>query len=35
VDSSKTRDLLGWKPVVTVDEALQKTAEAFLATRNK
>jgi nucleoside-diphosphate-sugar epimerase len=24
VDSSKTRDLLGWKPVVTMDEALER-----------
>ena len=24
VDSSKARDLLGWKPVVTMDEALEK-----------
>lgn len=33
VDISKTRDLLGWTPPVTVDEALQKTARAFLAQR--
>jgi nucleoside-diphosphate-sugar epimerase len=24
VDSSKARDLLGWKPVVTMDEALER-----------
>ena len=35
VDSSKTRDLLGWTPVVSVDEALRKTATAFMATRIK
>jgi len=33
VDSSKARDLLGWKPVVTVDEALQQTADAFMVSR--
>ncbi|MBN2647673.1 MAG: UDP-glucose 4-epimerase, partial [Thiotrichales bacterium] len=26
VDSSKARDLLGWQPVVTMDEALEKMA---------
>ncbi len=26
VDSSKARDLLGWKPVVTMDEQLAKMA---------
>lgn len=35
VDSSKARDLLGWKPVVTVDEALQKTADAFNSLHKK
>ncbi|MBV5338546.1 MAG: SDR family oxidoreductase [Deltaproteobacteria bacterium] len=35
VDSSKARDLLGWKPVVTVDEALQKTADAYKALHKK
>jgi len=29
VDSSKARDLLGWQPVVTMDEQLKKTAEAY------
>jgi nucleoside-diphosphate-sugar epimerase len=33
VDSSKTQDILGWKPVVTVDEALKKTADAFYVSR--
>jgi len=28
VDSSKARDLLGWEPVVTMDEQLKKIAEA-------
>ena len=30
VDSSKARDLLGWEPVITMDEQLKKTADAFL-----
>ncbi len=30
VDSSKARTLLGWKPVITMDEQLKKTAKAFL-----
>ena len=30
VDSSKARSLLGWRPVITMDEQLKKTAEAFL-----
>ena len=30
VDSSKARDLLDWKPVVTMDEQLKKTADAYL-----
>ena len=29
VDSSKARDLLGWKPVVSMDEQLAKTMEAY------
>ncbi len=29
VDSSKARELLGWTPVITMDEQLKKTAEAF------
>ena len=29
VDSSKARSLLGWQPVVTMDEELQKIAEAY------
>ena len=31
VDSSKARELLGWKPVITMDEQLKKTADAYLA----
>ncbi len=30
VDISKTRDLLGWEPPVSVDEAMRRTAEDFL-----
>ena len=30
VDSSKARDLLGWKPVVNMDEQLKKTVQAYL-----
>ena len=30
VDISKTRDLLGWIPPISVDDALKKTAQAFL-----
>jgi nucleoside-diphosphate-sugar epimerase len=30
VDISKTRKLLGWTPLVTVDQALKRTAEYFL-----
>lgn len=30
VDIQKTKDLLGWKPIVSVDQALLKTAQAFL-----
>jgi len=28
VDSSKARDLLGWQPVVTMDEALERMFNA-------
>lgn len=35
VDSSKARHLLGWKPVVTVNEELQKTADVFISSRKK
>jgi nucleoside-diphosphate-sugar epimerase len=30
VDSSKARELLGWKPVISMEEQLQKTADAYL-----
>ncbi len=30
IDISKTRDLLGWEPPITVNEALCKTAESFI-----
>jgi len=30
VDISKTRDLLGWQPVINIDEALCSTVEEFL-----
>lgn len=30
VDISKTRDLLGWKPVLTVDEALKKATRSYV-----
>ncbi|MCK5191168.1 MAG: UDP-glucose 4-epimerase, partial [Methylococcales bacterium] len=30
VDSSKACDLLGWKPVITMDEELLKTVVAYL-----
>ena len=30
VDSSKARDLLGWQQVITMDEQLKKTADAYL-----
>jgi len=33
VDINKTRDLLGWAPLVSVDEALMQTARHFLANR--
>ena len=33
VDISKTRDLLGWTPPVSVDEALRQTAQAYLQAR--
>ncbi|SDH35203.1 UDP-glucose 4-epimerase family protein [Pseudomonas abietaniphila] len=35
VDISKNRDLLGWTPPVSVDEALKKTVDHFLATEQK
>jgi UDP-4-keto-D-QuiNAc 4-reductase len=33
VDSRKTRDLLGWTPPVSVDNALMQTARHFLVNR--
>jgi len=30
VDSTKARDLLGWQPVITMDEQLNKTVAADL-----
>ena len=30
VDSSKARELLGWEPVITMDEQLKKTADGYL-----
>lgn len=30
VDSSKARDLLGWEPVISMDEQLKKTADQYL-----
>ena len=33
VDISKTRELLGWTPPVSVDDALQRTAQAYLQTQ--
>jgi len=33
VDISKTRELLGWEPPVSVDEALKETAQSFLANK--
>lgn len=30
VDIEKNRELLGWEPVITMDEQLKKTAEAYL-----
>jgi nucleoside-diphosphate-sugar epimerase len=35
VDISKTRELLGWSPPVSVDQALRKTAEHFLQQRSR
>lgn len=35
VDISKTRDLLGWVPPLTVDEGLRATAQEFLATEGR
>jgi nucleoside-diphosphate-sugar epimerase len=30
VDSTKARAVLGWKPVITMDEQLKITADAYL-----
>lgn len=34
VDSSKARDLLGWEPVISMEEQLKKTAQAYLNEKN-
>lgn len=34
VDISKTRQLLGWTPVISVDEALQQTARYFISIKS-
>ena len=34
VDITKTKKVLGWEPVTKVDEALKKTATAYLAEKN-
>lgn len=34
VDNSKARELLGWKPVITMDDQLRKTVKAFLNDKN-
>lgn len=34
IDISKTRDLLGWTPPVSVDEALRQTAQAYLQSQH-
>ncbi|PHS70952.1 MAG: UDP-glucose 4-epimerase [Methylophaga sp.] len=34
VDSSKARELLGWQPVITMDEQLKKIAEAYQNEKN-
>ena len=33
VDSSKTKELLGWRPSVSVDAGLRKTNECYLQMR--
>lgn len=35
VDISKTKDLLGWAPPLSVDEALHKTVQAYLASKHR
>ncbi|UHC82554.1 SDR family oxidoreductase [Pseudomonas sp. NIBR-H-19] len=35
VDISKARTLLGWQPVLTLDQALRKTAEHFISEQKK
>lgn len=34
IDSSKARKLLGWKPVITMDEQLKKIADEYLNEKN-
>jgi len=31
IDSSKSHELLGWQPVITMDEQLKKTVDAYIA----
>ena len=33
IDSGRTQELLGWRPPVSVDEALRRTAKDFLRAR--
>jgi nucleoside-diphosphate-sugar epimerase len=35
VDISKTRELLGWQPPVSIDEAMRRAAEEFLRERSR
>lgn len=35
VDSSKARNMLNWRPVVTMEEQLKTTADAWLKTKER